>query len=267
MEPSVDYRKYAWIMGTLALAGIFFASLAFGVSEWKSLKRPNGQTASITVSGEGEVTAVPDIATVNITIRESAKTVPEAQKLVEAKINAAIKALSSLGVEDKDQKTLSYYVNPKYENVPVSSGVSSAMYYPISNQKIVGYEVTQTVEIKVRKVDSAGEVIGVLGSVNITEMYGPSFTVDDIDKLQAEAKEKAIAQAREKAKATARALGTNLGEVLQFSEDGNGYYPTYARDAMMNQSYGKGGAESTPATLPQGENVIKSRVTITYSLD
>ncbi|MEZ0208550.1 MAG: SIMPL domain-containing protein [Candidatus Paceibacterota bacterium] len=260
---SIDYKKYTWIAGTLALVGIFFASLAFGAAEWKSAKHPNGQQGTITVTGEGEVTALPDIATVTITIRESAKTVPEAQKLAETKVKAAIEALSGLGVHDMDQKTLSYTVNPKYENVAVTT--SSSM-YPTYNQKVVGYEVVQSVEIKVRDIEAAGEIIGALGAVNITEIYGPSFSVDDLDEAQAEAKEKAIDEAKDKARATARALGMDLGDVVQFSEDNGGYYPMYARDAVMNQAYGKGGA--TPeVTLPQGENVIKSRVTITYSLD
>lgn len=260
---SFDYKKYAWVAGTLALAGIFFAALAFGIVEWKSLRYPNGQTASITVYGEGEATAVPDIATVTITIRENAKTVPEAQKLVEAKVNEAMTSLIILGVGQKDQRTLSYYVNPKYENYAATQAA-----YPVYNQRIVGYEVTQSLEIKVRKVDSAGDVIGALGGINITEISGPAYTVDDMDKVQAEAKEKAIAEAKEKAKATARALGANLGAVLQFNEDNSGYYPMYARDMMSTQAYGKGAAEMAPvpATLPTGENVIKSRVTITYTL-
>lgn len=259
METTFDYKKYTWIAGTFALVGIFFASLALGAAEWKQAKYPNGQAGTITVSGEGEVTALPDIATVTITVRESAKTVPEAQKLTEAKVKAAIAALSDLGVNEKDQKTISYTVNPKYENVAVVSG----MYPTVSNPRIVGYETVQTVEIKVRKIDSAGEVIGALGAANITEIYGPSFTVEDMDKAQAEAKEKAIAEARAKAKATAKALGVHLGEVVQFSEDG-GYYPMYARDVAM--SYGSG-AKAPEVSLPQGESVIKSRVTVTYSLD
>ncbi len=259
---SFDYKKFTWIAGIFALVGIFFATIALGASEWKSLNHPNGQTASITVSGEGEVTTLPDIATVTITIRESAKTVPEAQKLAEAKVKAAIAALSGLGVHDLDQKTLSYSVSPKYENVPIASG----MMYPSYNQRVVGYEVVQSVEIKVRDIEAAGEIIGALGAANITEIYGPSFTVDNIDKAQAEAKEKAIASAREKAKATAKALGADLGDVMQFSEDTGGYYPMYARDAVSNQAYGKGGA-APEVSLPQGENVIKSHVTITYSLN
>lgn len=264
MEP-YDYRKYAWITGTLALAGIFFASLAFGVSEWKLAKYPSGQTPSITVYGEGEATAVPDIATITVTIRENAKTVPEAQKLVEAKVNEAMTSLITLGVSQKDLRTTSYNVNPKYENVPVATGAaSSMMYYPVTNQKIVGYEVTETLEVKVRNVDSAGDAMRVLGAANITEIYGPSFTVDDPDKVQAEAKEKAIADAKEKAKATAKALGASLGPVIQFGEDQGGYYPMYAKTMAAD---GRGGAATPEVTLPTGENVIKSHVTITYRLD
>jgi uncharacterized protein len=261
MESTFDYKKFTWIAGMLALGGIFFATVALGASEWKSLNHPNGQTASITVSGEGEVTTLPDIATVNITIRESAKTVPEAQKLAEAKVKAAIAALSGLGVHDLDQKTLSYNVSPKYENVPVSSGTM----YPSYNQKIVGYEVTQSVEIKVRDIEAAGEIIGALGAANITEIYGPSFAVDNMDEAKAEAKEKAIAQAREKAKATAKALGATLGDVMQFSEDAGGYYPMLYKASDVGM--GMGGSGAPEVSLPQGENVIKSRVTITYSLN
>lgn len=260
MEPSTfDYKKYTWIAGSLALIGVFFATLALGASEWKTMKYAGGQAGTITVSGEGEVTTLPDIATINITIRESAKTVSEAQKLAETKVKAAITSLSGLGVHDLDQKTLSYTVSPKYENVPVSS----RMMYPSYNQKIVGYEVTQTVEIKVRNIEATGEIIGALGAITITEISGPSFAVDNIDEARAQAKEKAIAEARTKAQATAKALGADLGEVIQFSEDNGGYYPMmYKADAGMGM-----GSASPEVSLPMGENVIKSRVTITYSLD
>jgi uncharacterized protein len=254
-----DYKKYTWIAGTLALVGIFFASLATGASEWKAVKHPNGQTASITVTGEGEVTAVPDIATVTITVRESGKTVPEAQKAAEAKVTAAIGALSNLDVSEKDTRTLSYSVNPKYENVPVAM-VNG--YYPQTNQRIVGYEVSEMIEIKVRKVDQAGDIIGALGSANITEISGPSFTVENMDKLEADAKAKAIDQARQKANETAKALGARVGEVMQFSEN-NGGYPMFFKAEVSNQS----APRDASVSLPQGENVIKSQVTITYSLD
>jgi uncharacterized protein len=256
MEPTSDYRKYTWIAGTVALVCISLAALALGLSEMKSLKHPNGTVATITVSGEGEVTALPDIATVTFTVRESAKTVPEAQRLAEVKIEAALKALKALNIDEKDTKTLSYTVNPKYENVVYSGYMSSP--------KIIGYEVAQSMQVKVRAIDNAGAVIGALGGANITEISGPEFTVDDMDVIQAEAKEKAIAQAREKAKATAKALGASLGVVTQYNEDTGGYYPY---PAYMKAEAGSAQNAVRDVSLPQGENVIKSRVTITYSLN
>jgi uncharacterized protein len=256
---SFDYKKYTWIAGMFALVGIFFASLALGASEWKSVKHPNGQSGTITVTGEGEITAKPDIATVDITVRESGATVPEAQKAVEAKVNAAVAALGKFGVSSKDQKTLSYTVNPKYETQTI---YCITVPCPQGNQKIAGYEAAETVEITVHKIDQAGEIIGALGALNITEISGPSFTVEDMDAAQAQAKEKAIAQAREKAKATASSLGVELGEITQYNENGGGY-PMYYKAMSVDAS----GASAPQVTLPQGDSVIKEQVTITYSLD
>jgi uncharacterized protein len=259
---TTDYKKYAWMTGSLALACVSFAAVATGLVELESLKHPNGQVASITVSGEGEVTAIPDIATVSFTVRESAKTVPEAQKLVEAKIAKALDAIAAKGVDKKDTKTLSYTVSPKYENQ--QSGYCSGYVCPPVKSILTGYEVAQSVSIKVRKVDTAGDVVGIIGGANITEVSGPDFTIDDKDKLEAEAKALAIKNAQAKAQATASSLDVSLGAITQFNEDNGGYYPALYRTEAVSMK--AGGVADVSATLPQGENVIKSKVTITYTL-
>lgn len=256
---SGNTKRYVWTAGTIALLCIAFGSFSFGLESLSAVKHPNGQVASITVSGEGEVTAKPDVATVSFTIRETAKTVPEAQKAAEAKIKAALKELDVLKVEEKDIKTTSYSVSPQYEPIPPCT----AYMCPPQVTKISGYQVAQSVTVKVRKIDQAGEVVGLIGKVNITEISGPDFTVDDMDKAQADAKELAIKEAKEKAETTAKSLGVSLGAITSFSDDQGGYYPVmYARDAM---SVG-GAMKAESVTLPQGESVIKSRVTITYTL-
>jgi uncharacterized protein YggE len=254
-------KKYIMIAGTVALICVAFAAVASGLKDLSVRKHPNGQVASITVTGEGEVTSVPDIATVTFTVRETGKTVPEVQKLVEAKITKAVKDLDTLGVAKKDTKTLSYTVNPHYESQSV---MCTSYACPPTKTTITGYDVAETVQVKVRKVDDAGNVIALLGKANITEISGPEFTVDEPEKAQKEAKEKAIKQAQEKAQATARALGSNLGAIIQYNEDGGGYYPMmmYSKaESMM------AGAARDTVSLPQGESVIKSRVTITYTID
>jgi uncharacterized protein YggE len=260
---STNYKKNAWIAGTVALACVSFAAIAFGMSNLDAIKHPNGQVASISVSGDGEVTAIPDIASVTFTVRESAKTVPEAQKLAETKIAAGLKGLEALGVDKKDTKTLSYNVGPKYESQ--QTGYCNGYVCPPTKTVVIGYEVTQSVSVKVRKVDQAGDVIGILGKANITEMTGPDFTVDDMDTVKENAKAEAIKKAQVKAEKQAEALGVSLGAIISFSEDG-GYYPSpmmYRTDVMSASSIG--GAEAK-VSLPQGENTIKSRVTITYTI-
>ncbi len=255
------YKKYTWFAGTLALAMLAFGALSYGLSALDSMKHPNGQVASISVSGEGEVTAKPDIATASFTVRESAKTVPEAQKLAEAKISSALKELEVLGVDKKDIKTTSYSVNPKYETQQVYCITAPC---PTGKTTVTGYEVAQSVTVKIRKVEQAGDVFGLLGKVAITEISGPEFTVEDKDKAEAEAKELAIKEAREKALRTAQSLGMSLGTVVSFSEDNGGYYPMmYKADAMVSSA---GAVRQESVSLPQGESVIKSRVTITYTL-
>lgn len=257
----VTSNKYIFRAGTVALLAVAFAAVAFGINNLDAVKHPNGQVASIVVSGEGEVTAVPDIATVTFTIRESAKTVPEAQKLAEAKMAKALKGLEALKVDaKKDVRTLSYGVNPKYETQMVTC---TAYMCPPTKSIVVGYEVTESVSIKVRKVDQAGDVVGILGKAEITEISGPEFTVDDMDVIKAEAKMIAIKKAQAKAEEEAKALGVSLGSILNFSEDNGGYYPMmYSAKAAMGAGVPEAARDAV--SLPQGENLVKSRVTITY---
>lgn len=254
------FESHKYVM-TVMLVCISFGALTFGMSNLDAIKHPNGQIASISVSGDGEVTAIPDIAAISFTVRESAKTVPEAQKAVEAKIVKATADIAKLGVATKDIKTTSYIVNPKYESQP--TGYCSGYVCPPGKTVITGYEVAQSMAVKVRKVDTAGAVIGAVGAVEISEISGPDFTVDDMDKVQADAKALAIKKAQEKAEVTAKALGVSLGAITQFNEDNGGYSPVMFRAEVMSS---KAGGMADAVTLPQGESVIKSRVTITYSL-
>lgn len=254
-----NYKKNLFIVGIVLGVSLTVLALVYAYVGWNSYGKANGQFATITVSGEGEAIAKPDIATVTFTVYESAKTVPEAQKLVEAKVKAGLAEIKSLNIEDKDIKTDSYYVNPKY----TQSQVYCITYpCPQPTAKIDGYEVRETITVKIRDIEKAGEALGLIGKANITEMSGPNFTVDDTKKLEEEAKGKAIAEAKAKAKKIAKDLGVSLGEISNYSENG-GYYPVMMKAEM---SYGRGGAADSSVTVPQGETNVRSNVTITYTI-
>lgn len=250
----------------LAMLALFL--LVSTLSEFKSLRFiGSGVNASntISVSGEGTAFAVPDIATFSVSVRETAKDVATAQKAATKKNNDIIEYLTEAGVAEKDIQTTEYSVNPQYDysNTSCASG-----YCPPSNPKLVGYEVAQTLTIKVRETDKAGDVLSGVGSRGASNVSGLSFTIDDEDAVNAEAREKAIEDARTKASELAKQLHVKLVRIVGFSESGN--YPYYAKMTLESSAYGRGGAMDAPAVpapqLPVGENKIVSNVTLTYEI-
>src|SRR3989338_11091419 len=116
MDISNEYKKY---LSMAALAFLVVLTLLFAVrflSELKSYgSRGSGEANVITLSGHGEVQAVPDIASVYFTISKDAKTVKEAQDAVAKIEKSAVDFLKQNGVEEKDIKTENASFYPKYE--------------------------------------------------------------------------------------------------------------------------------------------------------
>lgn len=253
-------KAAAWALGFLALF-----LLVSTISELKSLRFIGSGVAAtntISVSGEGEVFAVPDTAVFSVTVREKAKEVRDAQDAATKKGNDIIAYLKRGGIEEKDIKTVDYSVNPDYEWS--QSACPQGGYCP-GKQVLVGFQVSQTLSVKVRDPKKAGDLLSGVGSRGASEVSSLSFTIDDEDALKAEARDKAITQAKSKAEVLAKSLGVSLVRVVGFYEN-EGMGPIYA--------YGIGGAErmtadSMPKASPQipvGENKIVSNVSVTYEI-
>lgn len=217
-------------------------------------------TNTITVTGESEVFAVPDIATFTYTVTELAKTVPVAQKAATEKANKAVEFLKKSGVAEKDIQTTGYNISPQYDYVS-----SPCTQYGCAGGKQVfkGYEVSQTVSVKVRKIEDAGTVLAGIGELSVTNLSGLQFTVDKQDDFVAEARKKAIKEAKEKAEVLADDLGVSIVRVVNFSEGGDYPRPYYAKTMMADSAMGMGG--SAPE-ISVGENKISSSVSITYEI-
>lgn len=215
----------------------------------------------ITVNGTAEKVVMPDIATFSFGASMTGETVASAQKVVTDRINKAIDLVKAAGVDAKDIKTVAYNINPHYEYIQKPCTQFSC---PAGQQNLTGYDVSQTIEVKVRDTSKAGEILGKLGGAEVTNISGLTFSVDDHEKVQAEARAEAIADARAKAKILAKDLGVRLGRVVSFNE---GYYPqpyymmggAKMSDAVMES------AAPTP-NIPAGENTVTSNVSITYEI-
>jgi uncharacterized protein YggE len=259
-------KNALYLAGAIALAMLALAGLIYAVREVRYMVGQPVGTTYITVSGKGEKQAAPDIAQITFTLRAEAVKVADAQKQIKDKTGSAVTALKDLKVEEKDIKTISYNSYPKYEYKQV---VCRANYCPpAGNPTIVGYEVTQSVEVKVRDVDQVGTVFEKLGTLGINELSGPNFTVDDIEKIKAEARGLAIEDAQAKAKLLAKQLGLDIIRLSSF-DDGTsqGGYPSpmYEKASLMSA---EGGAVTGDAAngIMQGQNTITANVSLVFEV-
>lgn len=262
--PDIIVKAGAAALGLLAL--FLFVQTAKAFKEYRFVGSGVTATNTITVSGMGEIFAVPDRATFSVTIREEGVEVADAQDKATEKANAIISYLKSSGVEEKDIKTVNYNVNPKYEWE--QKACVAGTYCEPGNQKLVGFEVWQTIQIKVQDPKKAGDLLTGVGSRGASEVSGLSFTIEDEDALKSEARDMAIIEAEQKAEQLAKQLGVSLVRVVGFYEDSYGYpEPYYGKGGVMMDVAMSARAEAAPSPeLPTGENKITSNVNVTYEI-
>ncbi len=243
-------------LGSLVLA---LSAVALQTLNWNWFE---DNYATIDVQGQAEVFVVPDVANFTFSVEAEGENVAVAQEQSGAAINEIMAYLEGEGVAETDIKTTNYNAYPRY-NYSRCDGFG-----PCTPERTLdGYTVTQQVSVKVRDTDKAGALIGGVGERGATNMSGLSFTVDDRDALEEEARLAAIADAKEEAKRLAKELGVRLGDVLNFYEGGRGgHYPEPYN--MMRSDTAEFAVEEA-AFVPDiavGENKITAQVTVTYKI-
>lgn len=246
---------------TLALLLLAIFLLAVTITEVKDWFNNSGEypAKTINVNGTAEVKAIPDIATFSFSVVESGDTVESAQEKATEKINSAIDFLKNQGIAEEDIKTDSYNFYPKYEQRPVCNGFNCPPY----EQKISGYEVSQSMSVKVRETSEAGKIISELGAIGVSNVSSLSFSTDDEDVYKNQARSQAIEDAKEQAEKLAKDLGVDLGDVVSFGENTSfHYYEGYGGDSIQTLN---AKAISAPQ-IPTGENTYTANVWVTFEI-
>lgn len=260
--------KYTMIL--IIMLAVFVGIKAINaLKEYSYIGKDTPIMNTVSVTGKGETYMKPDVASFTYTVMEEGKTAAEAQDKSTTKTNTVLDALKKAGIEEKDIKTVSYNIYPKYEyrSNPRNLGGSCPMGYCTDGKSvIIGYEVSQSIEVKVRNIEKAGDMLALVGNLNVSNVSGLNFVIDDMEAAKAEVRKQAIQDAKEKAKVISKELGVKFDEIISFYESGQDGYST---PMMSEMSYG-GTAYALDAkmapSLPTGENKLTTMVTITYSI-
>ena len=214
--------------------------------------------STITVSGEGSVLAVPDVAEFTFSVKVEAEEVSEAQKEVADKVNETVSFLKEQGVEENSIKTVGYTTHPRYEwrssdRPEISSNFGR-------ERVLVGYVVNHTTKVTVKKMEDAGDLVGEVGERGATDISGIRFLVDNEETLKKEARALAIEDAKEEAEILSKDLGVEIIRLIDFSESSS-LPPYIMRGEMMEADSVK-----TETSFEAGEEEINSQVQIRYEV-
>jgi uncharacterized protein len=204
----------------------------------------------IVVTGEGNVNVAPDYAQVRAGVTTRAKTAREAID-ANSKAMAAITAvLVDAGIEQKDIQTSQFWVQPVY-----------ASPQPGAEQKLTGFAVSNQVNVTIRQIAKAGDILDRLIAAGATDVGNVEFLHSDLSKTLDQARVAAMADARRKAGVYAQAAGVPLGSVVWMTEE-SGYAPPPMPMGAMRAS----GGMAAPVPVAAGEDTLQARITVGFDI-
>jgi uncharacterized protein YggE len=169
----------------------------------------------ISISGHGEVRAVPDTVSISLGVTGNAATAKAALDANSKAMGELMAALKKGGIAEKDITTSNFSVNPHIEYVQNGNEQKA---------ELKGYDVANTVTITTTDIKGLGGLLDKAVGAGSNQINGISFSVSRADRLLDDARKAAFEDAKRKASIYASAGGFTLGDVVSLSE-GGGYAP------------------------------------------
>ena len=209
-------------------------------------------------TGTGEVNTVPTTAHVSLGVTKTTTSADTAKNELNTVINDIIEDLKALGIEEKNIKTTNFSVNPDYSQPqPLTTSTRPGVAGETGR-----FTATANLEVETKDVETANKAVDAASAAGANLIGGVTFEVsdDEREKLEDEARIKAIADAKAKAEKIAKAAGLRLGRVVTISESGGTQpYLMEARAADMKAASG-----TVPTDLQPGENTVRVDVTLSF---
>lgn len=232
---------------------VFAALVWLGAGAAAQEERP--ERPRLSVIGQGEVQATPDMAVLTLGVVTEAETAREALVANTEAMSEIAAALRQAGIESRDLQTSGFTIEPKFTQPPprpVERGDAEA-------PEIAGYLVRNTLTVRIRNIAEAGALLDQAVTLGSNYISGLSFSVADPKPLEAEARRAAVTDAREKAELYAEAAGVDLGDVLLIEQREDFGQPR----PMMARSMA---AESADVPIEAGEITFRAQVRMDWAL-
>lgn len=210
-----------------------------------------GQPAGISVSGEGKLTMVPDLATVQLGVEARAQTVEDARQQAADAMDKVIAQLKAGGVAEDDIKTVQFNIAQDRRSVPNGPPV------------IDGYRVSNIVTAKIHSVSGIGRLIDDISRAggNLVRVDRVEFGMNDPASFKARLRELAIADAKARAEQLARLSGKSLGDPTYIQESGGAPVPRPAAFQSLAAD-----ARAADTSINPGQTEVSLQLQVIYEI-
>lgn len=247
----------ALVLAVVGLAGCSPGTA--GVEELPSSLEVNLNTRQegIWVSGMGEVTVTPDIATLRLGIVSQEARVAEAQTKASEAMDKVITALTNSGVTEKDIQTQYFNIHrrTKWDR-------------ETEEEILLGYQVTNMVTAKIRHIYKVGTIIDAVAEAggDLTRIDSIGFSVDGPSVYYEEAREKAMADAKAKAEQLAELAGVSLGKPTYISESTHLPPSIYQKGIFYQAGTPMPAPAPPPPSINPGDMKVSLTAQVAYSI-
>lgn len=212
-------KQYPTIVNSILSCALIFVLFGLGVPNFNahaSMLSPMAESTqqtppagcdhnrSIQVNGTAVINVTPDRALIKLGVQSNGRSAEEAQSRNSATIKQVVRALKSLGIEEKDIATDWYTIEPLYEDY--------------DSLRIKGYRIYNIIEITLRDVNKANDAIVTAFQAGANQVVEVQFYTSELRKYRDQARELAMKAAMEKAEALSSAAGSGVECVLNINE-------------------------------------------------
>ena len=210
--------------------------------------------SGIHASGIGTVTAEPDIAIVTLGVEALHDSVTAARDDAARSLAAIVDELRAAGIADEDIRTAYFSIDPRYQ------------YVRDGEQELLGFQVTNTLNVTVRDPNAAGDIVDRAVSMggDFTRVNSVSLQIEDTTALEEQARVLAIEDAVEKADLYATHLNVARGSLVSIAESSFDAYPI--AEARFS-SFAMDSAASVPTQFFGGEMEVTVRVQAIFAIE
>ena len=212
---------------------------------------PRQPPATIQVTGEAQVSEIPDRVYIDIGVSTQARRSEEAASQNAARLATVITAVKRAAGPTAQLTTTQYSVSPDY-NYPRGGGTAT----------VVGYTVGNVVQVRLDELRRIGGVIDAATQAGSNSVQNIRFALRDEQVARGQALRQAVLNASQDAGALADALGLKVVRVLAVDEGSPAVEPVYPRPRLFAQVR----AAEAPTPVAAGTLDVSATVTLTVEV-